>query len=290
MNDRVFFDHTESRRGNFLKLQSQNMATDEGDLFELENWINRGGNAAVFRCKERTSGDDYAVKFLLRTGSRHLERFRREIRLLQLIDGDHIIKYQGSGTIEAEDNRDSQIKQVPFVVMELATLNLDQYISSAPKPLSYEIYAGQFRGLATALSILHNHAVHRDIKPENILVVGERWLLSDYGLCTFVNPDEIEITQEGENVGPRYWLSPEAQNRRLRCNDEIGAASDVFQMAAIFWYVVTGRYPGGIVTENDWTGPTKLFGVLHSSLLHDSKLRPQNGNEFLDELSNALTQ
>ena len=174
--------------------------------------------------------------------------------------------------------------------MELAHRNLTQFMNSVPRPLSYEVYAGQFRGLATALAALHNHAVHRDIKPENILVVGDRWLLSDYGLCSFVSPDEVEITREGENVGPRFWLSPEAHNRRLRCDDRIGTASDVFQLAAIFWYVVTGRYPGGIFTEKDWTGPPKLFGVLYTSLLHDCALRPQNGDEFLSVLSNALSQ
>ena len=290
MSDRVFFDHSESRNGNFIRLSSSNMTTAEGDLFELENWINRGGNAAIFKCRERISGDEYAVKFLLKTGSNNLERFQREIRLLRLVEGDHIVKYHGTGWIEGVENMSSRVREVPFVIMGLASRNLKQFMNSVAKPLHYEVYAGQFRGLATALASLHQHAVHRDIKPENILVDGDRWLLSDYGLCTFVSTDEVEITREGENVGPKYWLSPEAHNRRLRCDDEIGAASDVFQMAAIFWYVVTGRYPGGIVTNKDWTGPPKLFGVLYSSLLHDSKLRPQNGNEFLVELTDALRQ
>ena len=159
-------------------------------------------------------------------------------------------------------------------------------------PMSYEQYAGQFRGLAGALASLHGNAeaVHRDIKPENILVLGERWLLSDYGLCTLVNPEEEDLTPEGGNVGPKFWLSPEAHNRRLGRGDEICAASDVFQLAAIFWYVVTGRHPCGIVTQEDWTGPDKLFHCLHRSLYHDLSKRPQNGGEFFTELEDALSQ
>ena len=33
---------------------------------------------------------------------------------------------------------------------------------------------------------------------------------------------------------------------------EIVPASDVFQMAAIFWFVVNNRFPLGIVTHKDW--------------------------------------
>ena len=176
--------------------------------------------------------------------------------------------------------------------MELAERNLQDVLRDEAAPLSYEQYAGQFRGLAGALATLHSFAVHRDIKPENILVAGERWLLSDYGLCTFVNPKEEDLTPVGEvrNIGPKFWLSPEAHNRRLGCGDQINAASDVFQLAAIFWYVATGRHPSGIVTENDWTGPEKLFDVLHKSLFHDCSKRPQNGGEFFTVLADALSQ
>ena len=149
---------------------------------------------------------------------------------------------------------------------------------------------GQFRGLAGALASLHDHAVHRDIKPENILVVGERWLLSDYGLCTFVDVEEEDLTAEEQKVGPTFWLSPEAHNRRLGHGDEINETSDVFQLAAIFWYVATGRYPSGILTKSDWTGPEKLFRLLHRSLFHDRAKRPQNGHEFFTGLEEALSQ
>lgn len=174
--------------------------------------------------------------------------------------------------------------------MELADCNLQEVIHKEEGPLTYERYAGQFRGLAGALATLHSKAVHRDIKPENILVAGERWLLSDYGLCTFVSPGDEDLTPEGGNLGPKFWLSPESHNRRLGCGDTINAASDVFQLAAIFWYVATGRHPTGIVTEDDWTGPKKLFHVLHNSLFHDYTKRPQNGGEFLSLLAEALNQ
>jgi serine/threonine-protein kinase len=62
----------------------------------------------------------------------------------------------------------------------------------------------------------------------------------------------------------------------------------VYQLAAVFWYVVTGRHPSGIVELDDWSGSQKLFDLLHRSLFHNSDKRPQNGNEFLQELEIVL--
>ena len=53
---------------------------------------------------------------------------------------------------------------------------------------------------------------------------------------------------------------------------------------------MTGRQPVGIVTEDDWLGPEKLFRLLHRSLYHDFEKRPQNGREFLTDLADALSQ
>ena len=289
MPSQLYFDSEQLRRGNFYRLEDE-IRTVEGDPYELEDWVGRGGNAAVFRCRRRTTGEEYAVKFLLRSGLSSAKRFLREIELLKSVMGDHITRYHGTGRVKVRDNRTSADRVLPFIVMELAECNLQDIMYDEAGPLRYEQYAGQFRGLAGALATLHELAVHRDIKPENILVVGERWLLSDYGLCTFVNRGEEELTEEGQNVGPKFWLSPESQNRRLGCGDQINPASDVFQLAAIFWYVATGRHPSGVVTENDWTGPKKLFDVLHKSLFHDCTKRPQNGSEFLADLENALSQ
>ena len=291
MTSQLYFDADELRRGNFFNLNGE-IRTEEGQLYELEDWIGRGGNASVFKGRQRITGEECAIKFLMNTRLRNTKRFLREVRLLQSMRGDHITRYHGTGRVSVRRNRATKDNALPFVVMELADRNLQEMMRTQQRPLSYEQYAGQFRGLAAALASLHDNAeaVHRDIKPENILVVGERWLLSDYGLCTLVNQDEEDLTPEVGNLGPKFWLSPEAHNRRLGGRDVICAASDVFQLAAVFWYVATGRHPCGIVTREDWKGPEKLFNCLHRSLYHDVRKRPQNGGEFFTDLKDALSQ
>ena len=294
MPKQIYFSLEELNRGNFFELHEV-LAADEGQHYELEEWLGRGGNAAVYRCRNSVTGDEYAVKFLMHTGDRNQKRFAREADLLKQFQNEHIVRYTGSGTanvrhILRRQRGASRVAQgLPFLVMELAKCNLQDVMKQERVPIPYERYSGQFRGLSRALAALHDIAIHRDIKPENILVSGERWMLSDYGLCSFVSPvDEEDLTPEGQNVGPKYWLSPEAHNMRLGCADQITKASDVFQLAAVFWYVATGRHPSGIVTQSDWSGPSGLFDLLQRSLLHDLKKRPKDGAEFVAELDAAL--
>lgn len=64
--------------------------------------------------------------------------------------------------------------------MPIADFNLSQYIQKSQNKISYADYIAQFKGLVSALAVLHQKAIHRDIKPENILIKGETWLLSDF--------------------------------------------------------------------------------------------------------------
>ena len=193
-----------------------------------------------------------------------------------------------NGSLEMEKKQ--QKKLHPFAIIPLADQNLGHVVKARPSPPPFGFLASQFRGLAEALAVLHERAIHRDIKPENILVRGDTWILADFGLCKFLKPKkgEIDITMENEKVGPKYWMSPESMNRVVGNNDEITKASDVFQLAAVFWYVATKRHPTGIVRLKDWKGPRKMFEVLEAALSHDPQSRPQDGHEFHERIKAAL--
>ena len=62
--DRLYFDSEELRRGNFFNLKSE-IRAEEGHSYELEDWIGRGGNAAVFRGRQYATGKECAIKFLI---------------------------------------------------------------------------------------------------------------------------------------------------------------------------------------------------------------------------------
>ncbi len=262
--------------------------------FEIESdgLIGQGGNAIVYRCRDMDSGEDYAIKIQMAVGDNREKRFKREIHLLQTSNHAQLMSCVSSGIIMLRKmKRDNQIPH-EFVIMTLAEQNLNDLVHHQDEgtPFPFEVLAGQFRGLSEALAVLHESAIHRDIKPENILIRGDMWMLADFGLCKFLAPDEhdVDITLDNEKVGPKYWMSPESMNRVIGNNDEITKASDVFQLASVFWFAATKRHPTGIVKVSDWRGPHEIFEVLESALSHDPHSRPQDGREFHERIKNAI--
>lgn len=166
--------------------------------------------------------------------------------------------------------------------MEKADRNLLDYMKSNEKP-EYEEYAPQFRGLCEALAVLHQFAIHRDIKPENILIKGETWVLSDFGLCSFLSPeDHQDITKLNEKVGPMFWMSPEAIDCYYFGGKEIGKYSDVFQICLVFVFVLTHKYPGGIFSaENIDTTPLIKELILEAMLL---EMDDEDDNPFGEDI------
>jgi protein kinase-like protein len=88
-------------------------------------------------------------------------------------------------------------------------------------------------GLARSLGRLHRHGVsHRDLTPSGIVMLDDgRFVLRDLGLAA-------RAPRSGE--GPADYQAPE-QRRRGRHGP--GPASDVYQLAALVYHLVTGRPP-----------------------------------------------
>ncbi|MCW5222727.1 serine/threonine protein kinase [Verminephrobacter aporrectodeae subsp. tuberculatae] len=274
------------------------LAGDDGRTYIVGEHINSGGNAVVHACYERLTGDSYAVKFQVELRNRRRERFEREIQLLRELDDPHIISFVASGTVRGtrmakQHHRPGRplqagthVDDVPFVVLSLAAASLAEHARS-PNQIPNATYLGQFIGLARALTKINCKALHRDIKPENILVVGETWAISDFGLCD-LTVGGVDLSADNERIGPAFWMSPEALNKQLGCGDLMGEGSDVFQLASVFWYVACGRHPTGIVRRDDWKGPEHLYPVIERALFHTKEDRFTSSEAFKDALIEAV--
>lgn len=289
-----YIDVMFGKRG--LKVPSKVQGSD-GHVYMVEEQIGFGGNAVVCQCTDERDGMIYAVKFLASSKDpNRLPRFQLETRLIEKLTHtrhDHLIRFIASG--EAQSLRYDQRRRqhvsltMPFFIMERASMTLRGFLATSVLPIAPEIYNAQFRGLVGALEILHEHAIHRDIKPDNILVVGERWAISDFGLCELVEDDGgKDLTRAWEIPGPRHWLSPEANNRSVGVQEEISPASDVFQLAAVFWWVINRRHPSGILTRDDWTGAERLFVPITTALQHSLSRRYQSAKQFCEAVIQAI--
>lgn len=240
--------------------------------------IGSGGNSDVYACRDAETGERLAVKFS-KDRRDSPARFERETELCLSLTHDHVIRGVGRGAVKAKraSGADHELR---YFVMEMADGDLMRHLQSQPKLVEGE-YIAQFVGLADGLGALHARGVHRDIKPQNILLNEGRWQLADFGL--FVPNDQDQegalTDQDKPAPGPKHWMSPESILESASTS-RVTHASDVYQLAAVFWYVVCRRYPLGVVTEADWRGPSYLFPPIIQALQHDPSRRPKDGAEF----------
>jgi serine/threonine-protein kinase len=260
--------------------------------YEIDNErLGIGGNGVVYKCTDQATGDEYAIKILLANSNKNTARFKREIEFLEgCTFHNHIITHIDQGSLQAKNKKNKEI-YFEFYIMELAEDgNLRNHVATKSK-IDWNEYIPQFRGLADALKYMHqNNVLHRDIKPENILIIGERWVLSDFGLIKPLG-EVLDLSRENENIGPRFWMSPEATNQCLRVKGdkaEISKFSDVFQLASVFWFIVNQRHPSGILQESDWKGGSELYHVIQKALQHEPLNRYVDGHEFLDAIVEVI--
>lgn len=261
-------------------------------IFDIGEYINRGGNSTVYECFEQRTGQVFAVKFHIKLNKKRLERFEVEQNIHKNIMHDHIVQFVDEGKISGDlykGNKYKQRKEIPFVIMDRCDETLRDFLQRSKGNIPYHNYIAQFRGLTQALGILHKIAIHRDIKPTNILIKDGVWKLSDFGLCSYTNSENNnEITGINEKIGPINWMSPESNTIFAGFESDIATQSDVFQLASIFWLVINQRHPTGILTEDDWSGPKNLFQPLFKSLQHSPERRYHSGTAFHNSIIEAI--
>jgi eukaryotic-like serine/threonine-protein kinase len=95
--------------------------------------------------------------------------------------------------------------------------------------------------LSDGLSVIHEvEVIHRDIKPENVLCCGfgenEIFKISDFGIA---RPSGIASTFGGFIVGTAGYAAPEQVGLLA---ENIGPWTDVFGMAAVIYFMLTGEH------------------------------------------------
>jgi serine/threonine protein kinase len=209
--------------------------------YEIVSMTGSGGMGVVYKARQRSLGRIVALKVIREDIARvaeYRDRFLREARLAASVDHPHIVSVYDVGEdscqlylamqwIEGED--------LKHHLARTGRLPSDQAVRIASQ-------------LAGALDAVHSVGlVHRDVKPANVLVrqIGGQAhaYLSDFGVA---KPSQAvdDLTRTGWIVGTAGYLSPE----QIR-GAEVGASSDLYALACLFYEALTGQPP--FTAENE---------------------------------------
>lgn len=191
--------------------------------------ISRGPFAAVYRGWDRVRRCDVIVKVQRATGDPiAAERFRREAAVMKRLRHPNIVALYA---FHEGDPAALVLEYVPG--RTLADLvGADGWLAPARAALIIE-------GIAAALDCAHAQGViHRDVKPSNILLPPRGLArLSDFGVAHI--GEDAPLTVMGDILGTIEYASPE----QVHGNEAPDARSDVYSLAAVAYFALTGTPP-----------------------------------------------
>lgn len=163
-------------------------------------------------------------------------RFRREVTSYELLDhpGLPVLIEHNSAAFE---EKSSQL----YLVLEcIDGDDLATWVKTHG-PMSIDHAVACTMQILEIVAYCHEElVVHRDIKPQNVMLRHSEPtdpVIVDFGLSFMDAPDASDdVTELDEEIGNRFLRLPEAWSNR-------SPLSDVTQVAAIFFYVLTGIQP-----------------------------------------------
>jgi calcium-dependent protein kinase len=219
----------------------------EGDVFNEyqvdDKVLGEGTYGVVFRAKDKTTGEEVAIKRIPREKIRNYQRFLNEITALKTLDHPNVIKL--FEIFEDEDD--------VYLVQELCTGGeLFDYIVNQEFLSEFQA-ATIFQQILHSITYCHKNAIaHRDLKPENFMFKssgeGSNLKLIDFGLSTSYfksTGGQGEYTRMTTRAGTAFFMAPEV----LEAN--YSNACDMWSCGVILYVMLCGYPPFDGDTEEE---------------------------------------
>ena len=213
--------------------------------YEVGTVLGRGGNGVTYRCHDKESGREVAVKALSLRNLRdwkQLELFEREAQTLENLDHPGIPNY--IDYFEEDTSNDRSF----FLVQDIADgQSLEQMVARGWRADEAEVarVAQELLNILQYLGSRRPAVVHRDVKPANVIIeggrTGGRVFLVDFGgvQAAAATGDMLGSTV----VGTFGFMAPEAFRGAAQ------PASDLYGLGGTLLYMVSGRPPSAFPVD-----------------------------------------
>lgn len=257
-----------SRKLQFLPIEA---------TFELGDQLGAGTVGVVYHATSPDLPHPVALKLLSPTvqgDDAIVERFQREIVVMERLNHPHIVRTYGGGQLEG---------QLFYAMQLLKYGSLKDRLKRGPLPWPQAAaYAVQ---VASALQHAHNHGiVHRDLKPSNLFFNEDGDLvLGDFGIARDMHA-QADITQHGMTVGTFSYMSPE----QITADARIDGKADLYSLGCVLFEMLTARPPyRGATFAQVWDQHLNADPASVRAAQTDAGV-PVSCPEWLDELIQQL--
>jgi serine/threonine protein kinase len=271
--------------------------------YKITKILGKGGFGAVYLAEVEKTGKTVALKTMLQTkkpNERGQLMFKREIEVCKGLKHPHIIDI-------IEYGESSGIHYFALEFMNGGSVW--DLMGEGRRKINYgeavPIMLQSLEGLAHA----HKQGIiHRDLKPPNLLISKQgsgamTVKVSDLGLAKSFKKAGMtrqSITVTGSFCGSPPYMAPEhITNYRF-----VKPPTDVFEMAATFYHILTGRTVWNVKSMNDLLAlleekivpirdmessvPPKVAEVIDRALSRQEEKRYRDAGEFLQAMKRAV--
>jgi serine/threonine protein kinase len=233
--------------------------------YRLLKKLGEGGFSEVWLVEDTSAQLTLVLKVFLPSAQLDesgIELFRNEFALVYNLNHPNLLKYTYFGVCVGH----------PYLVMPY-------YNSGSAEDLignCSEKKAWQFlHDVSAGLACLHDHhppIIHQDIKPANVLLDGNSYIITDFGISSNVR-SMLGLSAEGKSTvqGTRPYMPPE----KFEQNPMPLVAGDIWSLGASLYEMLTGRLP--------------FAGKGGQAQLEGAEIPPLPGN-YSEDLKNIVMQ
>ncbi len=211
-----------------------------GGKYEVQEPLGEGLLGAVYKVKQRDSGQVVALKILrpsLLAEGVDLDSFNHHLQAAKRLNHPGIVAVHDAGEHEG-----TLFFTMDYVEGRTVRDLLDEYRSRGEDVPDREMKK-VLVGVLEVLEYAHKVTLHRDLKPENIHLVGSgddlRVRVSDFSIAQLISPTvfaSATLNRQGA-----FYMAPEMSEFR----DKAEPNSDLYGVAAIFYELLIGQPPVG---------------------------------------------
>ncbi|XP_059713848.1 death-associated protein kinase 2 isoform X4 [Haemorhous mexicanus] len=206
------------------------------DIYEIGEELGSGQFAIVKKCREKSTGLEYAAKFIKKRQSRasrrgvSREEIEREVTILQEILHANIVKLH-----DIYENKTDVV-----LILELVSGGELFDFLAQKESLSEEEATRFIKQILDGVNYLHSKKIaHFDLKPENIMLLDKNILIPHIKLIDFGLAHKIEDGVEFKNIfGTPEFVAPEIVNY-----EPLGLAADMWSIGVITYILLSGASP-----------------------------------------------